>query len=172
MSARILLRQWEDRDLDGFVEMNADPEVMRYFVQPLSRDESIAALERRRREIDERGWGFWAVEVDGDFAGFTGLSPVSAEYPFGPTVEIGWRFRRQYWGKGVAYAAARDAEAFAFRTLGLPELVAFTAAGNLRSRRLMERVGFVRDPHGDFQHPRIPEGHPLRLHFLYRKTWL
>lgn len=172
MCARIVLRQWQDSDVEGYVEMNADPEVMRYFPKTLSRQESVAFLETRRGEIDRRGWGLWAVEVDGTFAGFTGLAPVSADFPFGPAVEIGWRFRREFWGKGYALAAARDAEAFAFRTLQLPELVSFTAADNARSRRLMERLGMVRDPEGDFLHPRLPEHHPLRPHVLYRKSWL
>jgi RimJ/RimL family protein N-acetyltransferase len=171
MCARILLRQWQDSDLEPCVEMNADPQVMRYFVAPLSREETIASVERLSGEIDRRGWGLWAVEVDGAFAGFTGLSEPTFEAPFVPCVEIGWRFRREHWGKGVAFAAARDAESFAFRNLQLPELLTFTAAINLPSRRLMERLGFVRDLEGDFLHPRVPQGHPLRPHVLYRKRW-
>lgn len=171
MGARIVLRQWQESDLDDFAEMNADPDVMRHFPKLLSREESTAWVERQRQAIDERGWGFWAVEVDTKFAGLTGLAPISTEFPFGPTVEIGWRFHKRYWGKGIAFAAARDAEMFAFQTLKLPELVAFTAVPNDRSQRLMQRLGMVRDPAGDFRHPRLPEGHPLQPHVLYRKTW-
>ena len=58
--------------------------------------------------------------------------------------------------------------AFAFERPGLEEVVSFTVPGNLRSRRVMERIGMVRDPSGDFDHPAIPEGHPLRRHVLYR----
>jgi RimJ/RimL family protein N-acetyltransferase len=86
-----------------------------------------------------------------------------------PCVEIGWRFRREFWGHGLAYAAAATALAHGFDMLQLPEIVAFTATANLRSRRLMERLGFVRNPDEDFIHPAVPAGHPLSQHVLYRK---
>jgi RimJ/RimL family protein N-acetyltransferase len=88
---------------------------------------------------------------------------------FTPCVEIGWRLRREFWGMGVAYRAAVQAESYAFGPMGLGELVSFTAAINLRSRRLMERLGFGRDPREDFLHPSLSAESPLRLHVLYRK---
>ena len=165
----ILLRQWTDEDLKPFAEMNADAEVMEFFPKLLTEAESAAALKRSRTCIDERGWGFWAVEVDGAFAGFTGLSEPKFVTHFTPCIEIGWRFRRDYWGRGIAYAAALEAESFGFNTLKLPELVSFTAAINARSRRLMERLGFARNEHDDFRHPSLSEESPLSEHVLYRK---
>jgi len=166
---RIELRQWTNADLEPFAEMNRDPEVMRYFPGLLTRAESDASVERLRRGIDERGWGLWAVEVDGMFAGLTGLNVPRFEAAFTPCVEIGWRFRREFWGRGLAYRAALQALDFGFTSIGLAEIVAFTAVQNERSRRLMERLGFVRDVDGDFDHPAIAEGHPVRRHVLYRK---
>ena len=168
-AAPFCLRQWQDSDLERFAEMNADPEVMRFFLKPLSRTESEAAMERFRDDITRRGWGLWAVEVDGMFAGFTGLSEQTFVSDFTPCVEIGWRFRPEYWGRGIACAAAREAEVFAFGRLKLPELVSFTTESNLRSRRLMERLGFSRNPAEDFEHPLVPADHPLVRHVLYRK---
>lgn len=168
MMEQLVLRQWRDSDLDPYAAMNADPEVMRYFPAPLTRAETAASFERLRRGIHERGWGLWAVEVDGIFAGFTGLNIPRFSAPFTPCVEMGWRFRREFWGRSLAYRAAREALVFGFESLRLEEIVAFTAAGNLRSRRLMERLGFKRDLNGDFDHPSIPEGHELRSHVLYR----
>ena len=109
------------------------------------------------------------VEVDGRFAGFTGLAVPRFSAPFMPCVEIGWRLQREFWGRGIAFAAARQAEAFAFEQLRLAELVSFTAAINLRSRRLMERLGFTRRAEEDFLHPSIEAGSPIQLHVLYRK---
>lgn len=166
---RVHLRQWKDADLDAFAAMNADPEVMRYFIVPLSGEESRLALHRFRAAIDARGWGLWAVEVDGAFAGFTGLSEPTFVAHFTPCVEIGWRFRPEYWGRGIAFAAAQQAEHHAFTVLGLDQLVSFTTETNIRSRRLMERLGFTRDPRDDFWHPKVAEGHPLRRHVLYKK---
>jgi RimJ/RimL family protein N-acetyltransferase len=165
----IVLRQWRDEDLEPFSAMNADAEVMEFFPKPLSKAESAEFFVLIRARADERGWGFWAVEVDGAFAGFTGLSEPRFATHFTPCVEIGWRFRREYWGRGIAYAAALEAELFAFKNLKLPELVSFTAAINTRSRRLMERLGFARNEHDDFQHPSLPNDSPLSQHVLYRK---
>ena len=165
----VILRQWNDSDLEPFTAMSADPEVMRYFPALLTPEESLAFVERMRRAIDERGWGLWAVEVDGIFAGFTGLSIPTFSAPFMPCTEIGWRFRPEFWGRGLATRAAEEALRFGFKTLKLQEIVSFTAAINVRSRRLMERLGFEQDNNGDFDHPRIPEGHVLRHHVLYRK---
>lgn len=99
---QLTLRQWRDSDLEPYAAMNADPEVMRYFPALLSHEESAASLERMRRAIDDRGWGQWAVEVDGAFAGFTGLSVPGFSAPFTPCVEIGWRLRREFWGRSLA----------------------------------------------------------------------
>lgn len=165
----IILRQWEDADLDPYAEMNADPRVMEFFPQCLTHAESKASLLRLRAGIERRGWGLWAVEVDGQFAGFAGLAEPTFEAPFTPCVEIGWRFRREYWGRSLAYEAALKAQAFAFEQLKLAELVSFTAVANARSRRLMERLGFVRSEQEDFLHPSLPVDSPLRLHVLYRK---
>jgi RimJ/RimL family protein N-acetyltransferase len=166
----VRLRQWQDGDLDRFAEMNADPEVMRWFLKCSSVTESAAMMERFRADIDRRGWGVWAVEVDGEFAGFTGLYEPSFTGAFTPCVEIAWRFRPEYWGRGIAFEAARQAEDSAFGTLRLRELVSFTTEGNLRSRRLMERLGFTRNPEEDFPHPLVPADHPLVMHVLYRKA--
>lgn len=166
----VLLRQWRDEDLEPFAEMNADPAVMEYFPSRNSREESAAAMARLRAGIEERGWGLWAVDADGVFAGFTGLAVPRFTAHFTPCVEIGWRLRREFWGLGVAHRAAVQAETHGFTTLGLGELVSFTAAINLRSRRLMERLGFTRKEDDDFRHPSISEDSPLSLHVLYRKA--
>jgi Acetyltransferases, including N-acetylases of ribosomal proteins len=166
---RVLLRQWTDADLAPFAAMNADPLVMRHFPALLTFEESRSAFDRYRTAIDERGWGFWAVEVEGEFAGLTGLAEPSFVAHFTPCIEIGWRFHPKFWGRGLAFAAAQQAEHYAFTVLHLAELVSFTAVQNEKSRALMQRLGFTRDLAGDFQHPKIPTGHPLRPHVLYRK---
>ena len=168
----IQLRQWLDSDLEPFAAMNADSEVMRFFPSPLSFEESRQAMQRFRQSIDERGWGLWAVEVEGKLAGFTGLAEPRFTAHFTPCVEIGWRLRREFWGRGIAFAAAQQAADYAFTSLHLRELVSFTAVGNERSRNLMQRLGFTHDPGDDFLHPSLPEDHPLRHHVLYRRPAL
>ena len=167
---RLLLRQWRDEDLGPFAELNGDPETMRYFLAPPSRGESDALAELARRHIDNEGWGLWAVEVVGgpSFIGFVGLARPSFEEHFTPAVEVGWRLGREHWGRGYATEAGRAALAYGFEELGFAEIVSFTSELNTPSRRVMERLEMSHDPADDFEHPRIPEGNPLRLHVLYR----
>jgi ribosomal-protein-alanine N-acetyltransferase len=167
---RLLLRQWRGEDLVPFAELNADAETMRFFPSQQSRAESDALAERARRQIEAEGWGLWAVEVAGGarFIGFVGLARPSFEEHFTPAVEVGWRLARAHWGRGYATEAARAAVAFGFEELALDEIVSFTSPLNEPSWRVMERLGMTHDPADDFEHPRVPAGHPLRLHVLYR----
>jgi ribosomal-protein-alanine N-acetyltransferase len=168
---RLLLRQWRDDDLEPFAELNADPEVMEHFPAPLARDESDRLARRARDRIAADGWGLWAVEVVGSqpFVGFVGLAEPGFEAHFTPALEVGWRLARTAWGNGYATEAGRAALAYAFEELGRDEVVSFTSTGNLRSRRVMERLGMTHDPADDFDHPRV-EDPRLRRHVLYRST--
>ena len=167
---RLRLRQWRESDLAPFAALAADPEVMAFLLPLPTRADSDALAERLKARIGENGWGFWAVEhkASGEFAGFTGLNVPLAALPFSPCVEIGWRFGRKWWGQGFASEAARGALQVGFERLGFAEIVAFTAVGNLRSAAVMERIGMHEDAAGAFDHPAVPEGHPLRRHRLYR----
>jgi RimJ/RimL family protein N-acetyltransferase len=149
--------------------MNADPEVMEHFPATLTADEAAAMLAANQARITDTGWGLWAVErrEDGAFLGFTGLMPLRESNPLAPGVEIGWRFARQAWGAGYASEAARAALAFGFERLALPEIVAFTATGNLRSQAVMDRVGMSRCEDLDFDHPALPYGHTLERHVVW-----
>ena len=141
------------------------------FPATLDRKESDALVDRIKALMDERDYGLWAAELreTGDFIGFVGLAGPIDFVPKGPSVEIGWRLARQFWGKGLATEAAKAVLECAFGQLGLQEVISFTAACNKRSMAVMERIGMRRDPASDFDHPSLPEGHRLRRHVLYRK---
>lgn len=150
--------------------MNADPEVMEHFPTVLTREESDGYVGRVMESWGANGFGLWAIErlEDGTFVGFTGLTRPRFDAPFMPAVEVGWRFARDAWGRGYATEAARASIAFGFDVVGLDEIVSFTSPANVRSWRVMERLGMTHDPADDFDHPRLPEGSPLRRHVLYR----
>lgn len=168
-TARLRLRRWQPADLESFAALNADPEVMRYFPALRDRAESLASMERIEADFDARGFGGWALDLPGTgFIGFCGLMVPRFAAHFTPCVEIGWRLARAHWGQGYATEAARAALADGFGRVGLREVVAFTSAANLPSRRVMERAGMVRDLAGDFEHPAEPPGHPLQPFVLYR----
>jgi RimJ/RimL family protein N-acetyltransferase len=166
---RLLLRQWRDADLAPFADLNADPEVMRYFPAALTARESDAMAGYARELIALNGWGLWAVEVAGGepFIGFVGLNRPRFEAHFTPAVEVGWRLARAHWGCGYATEAATAAVSFGFDQLDLDEVVSFTTTGNERSMRVMQRLGMSHDPADDFDHPALADG-PLRRHVLYR----
>ena len=152
--------------------MNADPEVMQFFVAPLTRTESDALVDRIEAGFAEHGFGVWAVQEisTGAFIGFTGLLHQTFEASFTPAFEIGYRLAREAWGRGYATEAARAAVAHGFDEAGLTAIVSMTATTNLRSQAVMRRLGMTHDPADDFDHPRVPDGHPLRRHVLYRLT--
>jgi RimJ/RimL family protein N-acetyltransferase len=157
-------------DLDAYAALNADPVVMEYFPATLSPEQSRDELTRFDERFDERGYSLWAVEVPGAaaFVGFVGLNLTTWDAPFTPAVEVGWRLARAHWGRGYATEGARAAVRYGFDVVGLDEIVSFTTPANVRSWRVMERIGMTRDPAGDFDHPMVPVGHPLRRHVLYR----
>lgn len=165
---RLRLRQWKCTDREPFAALNADPRVMEFFPSTLTRAESDAMADRCQLLIEERGWGFWAAEckATGEFIGYVGLHVPSAELPFSPCVEVGWRLAFRHWGKGLASEAGKEALRIGFNLLGLRETVSFAAVGNLRSRAVMERLG-MRDS-GTFENPHPTEKIGLRTLCLYR----
>jgi 3-dehydroquinate dehydratase/shikimate dehydrogenase len=143
---------------------------MAFIGAPLTREASADLIERAVAHWERHGFGlFAATERDsGELIGWIGLVVPSFEARFTPCVEIGWRLARQFWGRGLASEGARAVRAHAHRTLDIEEIVSFTAATNIRSRAVMERVGLTRDEASDFDHPNVPDGDPLRPHVLYR----
>jgi RimJ/RimL family protein N-acetyltransferase len=169
-TARLLLREWREQDLEPFAELNADAAVAEFLGEPMDRAASDALIDRIVARWASDGHGQWAVErvEDGRFLGFVGLAAPSFETAFTPCVEVGWRLAAAAWGHGYATEAARAALRFGFDDLKLDEIVSFTTVANVRSRAVMERLGMTRDPADDFEHPKLAEGNPLRPHVLYR----
>ena len=167
---RLLLRRLEDSDLDDFARMNADPRVMEHFPSCLTREESAAALPRWMAAQTEHGVMFSAIELPGiaRFAGFVGLAVCTIAAPFAPAVEVGWRLLPEHQGKGYATEGALASLHVGFERMGLAEIVALTVLANRPSWHVMEKLGMLRDPADDFDHPRMPPDHPRRRHILYR----
>jgi RimJ/RimL family protein N-acetyltransferase len=143
---------------------------MEFMPSPLSEQESNSLVERIEAHFQQHGFGLYAVEtqVDGRFIGYVGLSVPTFQAAFTPCVEVGWRLATEYWGQGLATEGAREIVRYAFEELSLPELVSFTVPANARSLRVMKKIGMTYDPKDDFDHPRMPTGHALRRHVLYR----
>jgi RimJ/RimL family protein N-acetyltransferase len=167
---RLILRRWREEDFGPFARLNADPRVMEFFPAPLLPEEAQALIKDIEKRFERHGFSLWATELKAtrELIGFVGLNVPTYPLPFSPCVEIGWRLAFEHWGKGYAQEAAQASLRYGFEKLGLKEVVSFTAVANQRSRRVMERIGMRHDPEGDFDHPKLPEGHWLRRHLLYR----
>lgn len=172
---RLFLRQWLPADFAVFAEMNADPEVMRYFPKLLTPKVSNIIANKCQQLITDQGWGLWAVSLKDsskmceNFIGFVGLNKTHADMSFAPAVEIAWRLHKNYWGQGYATEAARASLAFAFNELALDEVVSFTAAINKRSQLIMQRIGMT-NLQNNFYHPALNAEHRLAEHVLYKIT--
>ncbi len=168
---RLLLRSWREADLAPFAAMNADPRVREFFPGLESREESDASVERFRKREERDGFCLFAAELreNGAFCGFVGLQTMSFAIPGvpQPAGEIGWRLAAEYWGRGLATEGARAVLAYAFQELRLRQVVAITVPANLRSRRVMEKLGMVEHPELAFNHPQVAVGHILQRHVVY-----
>jgi len=167
---RLILRGWRDADAGPFLEMGNDPEVMRYLGPPQTGADVEAAIARQNAMLEELGHCFWAVErrADGAFLGFCGLKLGREHTPIAGQVEIGWRLRRNAWGKGYAREAAVASLVWGWANLDVEEIAAITVPANARSWGLMERLGMRRDLAGDFDHPLLSDDDPLLRHITYR----
>lgn len=164
---RLVLRPWREEDREPFAALNADPAVAEFLPSTLTRAESDALIDQLRLHVVRHGLGIWAVEEreTRGFLGFVGLAVPSFAAPFLPGVEIAWRLARHAWGKGYATEAAKDVLVYGLQELHLPRILSWTVPANRRSWGVMERIGMTRI--GAFDHPKLPEGHPLRPHVLY-----
>lgn len=168
LTPRLKLREWKQEDKEPFFKLNSDPRVMKFMPKLLSKEESDQLVESIKSKFKEDGYSFFAVELieDKSFIGFIGLSIPKFDAFFTPCVEIGWRLAYDYWGKGYATEGAKASLDYGFQELGLSEIFAFTASQNVRSRQVMERIEMKYID--EFNHPKLPQGHPLEKHVLYK----
>jgi ribosomal-protein-alanine N-acetyltransferase len=167
---RLHLRPVEESDLTAMIRLNSDPRVMEFFPSVLDEKGARELIQKIREKVERYGFAFWALELkpSGQVIGIAGLSVPGFQAHFTPCVEVGWRLEPAFWGQGLAQEAARAALRFGWEDLDLQEIVAITTVKNVRSRRVMERIGMTRDLQGDFLHPTMPKDHPIAPHVLYR----
>lgn len=166
-TTRLRFRDWEEADLIPFNNMNADKEVMRYFPKTLSAEESHLFYEAIISEIEECGYGLYAVDEkeSNEFIGFIGFHKASFEADFTPCIEIGWRLKKEAWGKGYATEGAAACLHYGFTEKGFQDVYSFTAEINLPSQNVMNKIGMNFIKH--FDHPRLQDESPLKKHVLY-----
>jgi RimJ/RimL family protein N-acetyltransferase len=167
---RLILRTWKDEDAEAYYQINQDLNVIEFLRGPMTMTEVKKFIGAANQCFSDNQYTLWALEEKAThtFIGFVGLWAPQWESHFTPCVEIGWRLGSQYWGKGYAVEAAKAVLNYGFNIIGLDEIVSFTASKNIRSIRVMEKIGMTRDYEGDFLYPTLPADHPLSQHVLYR----
>ncbi|GGM40235.1 GNAT family acetyltransferase [Micromonospora sonchi] len=191
-TARLLLVPLADRHLDLEVQLDSDPEVLRYlYGRARTRDEVIVSHANRMALAGKvAGLGLWmafgtdggaygstppAAEDDGEFVGLMMLSPAHGpDQPDDPTVaELGYRIPRRHWRKGLASEASRELLRHAFDTVGQRRVIAQTMAVNTGSRRVMESVGlrYVRTFHPSWDDPLPGTEHGEVEYAMTREEW-
>ncbi|QNE33217.1 GNAT family N-acetyltransferase [Sphingomonas sp. NBWT7] len=165
---RLVLRRWRDTDVAPFHAMGQDAAVMRYLGPPMDLAACVATVARMNALAGASGDCFWAIErrIDGAFIGFCGIEPGPAGTPIADAPEIGWRLARDAWGQGFAREAAAACLQRAWDRC-TARVHAITVAANERSWGLMIRLCMRRVTDGDFDHPALAEGDPLRRHVHY-----
>ena len=164
---RLGLRTWIESDIDPFVQMNEDKEVMKYFLKTLSHSESVEMMKRIQLHFQNNGFGLYAVEhkETKQFIGFTGFSIPTFDASFTPCIEIGWRFKKEFWRQGLATEAALACLTYGFDILNFDQIVSFTSVLNVNSEKVMKRIGMTFQEY--FDHPKVENNNPLLRHVLY-----
>lgn len=164
---RLGLREWLEADLQSFSEMNKDVEVMKYFPKTLDENESYEMVQGMKMHFKKNGFGLFAVEnkLTGKFIGFTGFAIPSFDSYFTPCIEIGWRYQKEFWNRGLATEAAKACLEYGFDILGFTRVLSFTSAINSNSIKVMKRIGMRKA--GEFDHPSIEPMNKLCKHVLY-----
>jgi RimJ/RimL family protein N-acetyltransferase len=167
---RLTLRDWRDADREPWAAMGRDPEVMVHLGPLMDRTQADAAFNRLRRFQATLGHTFWALErrESGEFLGFCGLKIIPENITgLEDVVEIGWRLRRDAWGKGYAREAATASLQWGWDNLPVDRIAAITTPANSRSWGLMQRLGMTRRHDLDFHHPALAPDDPLAPHIAY-----
>ena len=146
------LQRWSEAHRKPFADMQSDPEVMADLGGPFDRAESDSKFDRYCNGWCSEGISRWAViDPNGKFLGYAGVMKAgSHDHPLGSHYEIGWRFRREVWGLGIATRSARRALEHAWKVLTVDEIFSYTAADNERSQAVMARLELKRDSVRDF----------------------
>jgi RimJ/RimL family protein N-acetyltransferase len=165
----MILRQCRDADREPYADIMVEPEVGKWLGGPFTREQAYERVARFRASLASTGMGRLAIErkSDGRLIGHCGLAPTAPDQPMPQGLEMGWALAPDAWGGGYATEAARAVIDDGFARRSPDEILAFTGTANLRSQGVMQRLGMVRMPERDFDHPLLVADHPLKRHVVY-----
>lgn len=150
---RFNLKPVGSNDIDYFLDLDSDPEVMRYLTNgvPSTREQAQAALDRVATVFQNNHgkFGVWLAftKDSGDFVGWVLFRPCKKDPSNTDRIELGYRLKRKWWRQGVGTELSRHMLNYGFNTLKVSEIFAITALGNIGSQGVMKKIGmsFVKE---------------------------
>ena len=166
-SERLGFRNWKDEDLEEFAKLNSDEEVMKHFPKTLSNKEVVEFIERLKTHYEKNGFTYYATEILGskEFIGMIGIAKQEYKTNFTPAIDIGWRLKRNAWGKGYATEGAKRCIEHAFNELDIIKIISVCVVKNKKSENVMKKLGMKRK--GEFNHPEIINHPEYKKHVCY-----
>jgi RimJ/RimL family protein N-acetyltransferase len=148
--------------------MNLDEKVMEFFPKTLADNETFDQIDKINGHFAIYGYGLYATDKleTGEFNGFIGFTHPGFESFFTPCVEIGWRIKSIEWNQGYATEGAIACLEYGFKKLHFDKVYSFTSVLNIKSEKIMQKIGMEKI--GEFDYPKLEEGHKLRRHVVYR----
>jgi RimJ/RimL family protein N-acetyltransferase len=136
---RLRLREYSEGDLDSLVAVVGDPDEMRFYPRPKTRDEASAWIKGNLGLYQDHGFGFWVMEsiATAEFLGYSGIRPHETL----PDIEIGWHTRKKFWNQGIGTEAAGASRDLAFNRFALHRLIAIVHPENIASIHVAENIG-------------------------------
>ena len=166
-SKRLGFRNWTYKDLDEFAKLNSDKAVMEHFPKTLSEKEVIEFIKNLKNHYDKNGFTYYATEVleSKEFIGMIGLAFQEYKTKFTPAIDIGWRLKRNAWGKGYATEGAKKCLDYGFNELEINKIISVCTVKNKKSENVMKKIGMTKI--GDFNHPEMINHPEYEKHFCY-----
>ena len=166
-SDRLGFREWSKNDLEEFLKLNSDEEVMEHFPKILSKEEVEEFIEKLKNHFEKNGYTYYAIEIldEKEFIGMIGIAFQEYQTKFTPAIDIGWRLKKSAWGKGYATEGAKRCLKYAFDELGIDKIISVCTIKNQKSENVMKKIGMKKI--GEFNHPELAEYPEYEKHFCY-----
>ncbi|SHO60584.1 GNAT family N-acetyltransferase [Algoriphagus zhangzhouensis] len=168
-SKRLGFRTWNSADLDAFAAINQDSEVMHFFQNPYTVEESRDRMKLMNSNFEKDNFCYFAVDFleTGELAGTLGMGRKTFPASFTPCIDIGWRFGKNYWNLGLATEGALACLEYA-RSLGIEQIHSYASTANKASTRVMEKIGmeFLEE----FVHQELQDSPHLQPFSAYKIT--
>ncbi|TLD71726.1 GNAT family N-acetyltransferase [Phragmitibacter flavus] len=149
---RLILRPFSWEDIDDEFSIVGDSETMSFYAKPYTRDEVAKIVSKNIRTFKDSGYGLFSV-IEKETGSYVGDCGITLQIIDGEEeLEVGFRIRKECWGRGFAPEAARAMIQYGFEKLKLEKLYSYMAKDHHQSRRTAEKAGMTLEK--EYRNPR------------------